>query len=95
MQLLRGGEVRRNFEVCMCGGILKLNQNGEQTFVVCCFLHCLYGEKALSLGNFAALANTGPLRIFLCHSGCHFPFGGNTWYFQSDQLGRMLQVCLG
>lgn len=92
---MRGGEVRRNFEVCVWGEVLKLHQNGEQTSVVCCFLQFLYGEEPLSLGDVAALADTSPLSVFPCHSGCHFPFGGNTWYFQSNRFGRLLHVCLG
>lgn len=58
-------------------GNLETAPNGEQTFVVCCFLQFLYGEKPLSLGDLAALANTSTLMISCCHSGCHFPFGEN------------------
>lgn len=50
-------------------GNLETAPNGEQTFVVCCFLQFLYGEKPLSLGDLAALANTSTLTISCCHSG--------------------------
>lgn len=62
----------------MCaGGNLETAPNGEQTFVVSSFLQFLYGEKSLPLGDLAALANTSTFMISCCHSGCHFPFGGN------------------
>lgn len=89
----RGEEVRRNFEVCVWGEILKLHPNRERTGVVCCILQFVCGEKPLWLGDFPALADTSALRISFCHSEYHFPCGGSTCCFH--QFGKMLPCLLG